>query len=247
MTHSWETLARWVEDLASTDEYVRDTTALSGLAGALLGDDPVDDATARAVYDHALREDGPMKGVGAAEGLDGVFGRSFTLELLAMLHHRENTSPFLGSDRTDLGRRAWRDVVDKENDFRSRVAGLGWAHIVAHAADLADELVLDAGSEAGAQRGVVEGLAQLVNRSPRVYDGEEEDRVANALASAVERRCEALDELVALVRRSTVEAPDDVVRQNWKAVVRSLFFRVGTAREDTSRELRDLEAELVRL
>ncbi len=247
MTQPLETLTQWVTDLASPDEHVRDETALSGLIDAVLGDDPVADDTARAIYDHALRDQGPLSGVGAPEGEDGVFGRSFTLELLAVLHHRENASPFLGRDRGERGRLAWQAVVEHENDFRSRVEGAGWAHVVAHAADLADELLVDPGSDDAAQRIIVAGVATLVSRSPRVYDGEEEDRLAQALCSAVGRRAAALDEIVAFAGRCAEKGADDVPRQNWKAVVRGLFFRVGDERDDATRVLRDLEQQLVRI
>lgn len=249
MTHSLEGLIGWVEDLASTDPAVRDATALAGLTDAVLGDDPVDDETARALLDHALRPDGPLSGLGEPEGGDGIFGRSFTLELLAVLSSRENTSPFLDPVRRERVRRTWLDVVEQERDFRARVDGHGWAHVVAHAADLADEVagwpaVPGAADNPAAE--ALEGLARLVSRSPRVYDGDEEDRIAHTLASAVRRRPDLLEEIVTVVRRDAHEPGHDVVRQNWKAIVRSLHFRLG-AEDDRPGRLRDLEAELVGL
>mgnify|MGYP000959362856 CR=1 FL=1 len=249
MTHSWEELTGWVDDLASTDPVVRDETALTGLTDAILGDDPVDDDTASALLDHALRPDGPLSGLGEPEGGDGIFGRSFTLEVLAVVSSRENASPFLDPGRRVQIRRAWLEVVERERDFRARVEGQGWAHVVAHAADLADEIAAwpaDSGAANDPAAEVLEGLALLVGRSPRVYDEDEEDRIAHALASAVRRRPGFLDDIVAVVRRDTHELDQDVVRRNWKAIVRSLHFRLG-ADDDRPERLRDLEAELTGL
>ena len=83
MTQPLETLTQWVTDLASPDEHVRDETALSGLIDAVLGDDPVADDTARAIYDHALRDQGPLPGVGPPGGAAGVFGRRLPAQSLA--------------------------------------------------------------------------------------------------------------------------------------------------------------------
>ncbi len=248
MTHSREALTGWVDDLASTDPAVRDETALAGLTDAVLGDDPVDDDTARGLLDHALRHDGPLSGLGEPEGGHGIFGRSFTLELLAVLSSRENAAPFLDPGRKNRVRRAWLDVIEQERDFRARVEGHGWAHVVAHAADLADELAcwpaVPGATDPTAE--AVKGLARLVGRSPRVYDGDEEDRIANAFASAVRRRTGVLEDIVDVVGCEVHEPGHDVIRQNWKAIVRSLHFRLGVE-YDRQGCLRDLEAELVRL
>lgn len=243
-----ETLKVLVDDLADPDPSIRDERALAGLVEALLGDESVSDATAAAVHGYALRATGPLQSCGEPAGGDGVFGRSFTMELLAILQHRDNERPFLAD-------KAWRASVSalvlltqREQDFRAQVDACGWAHVVAHSADLADELLASPRCERRSATQVLESLVMLASRCGQLFAGEEEDRIALALAGAISRdqlKVSALEKLLGDPQRWEVAS---VRRVNWKSVVRSLAFRMDQPLgEPTVRELCRLEESLTRL
>lgn len=92
-------------------------------------------------YDRLLRGlgDGILPGLRNGLGADGelsVLRRSFTALVLAEVVARDNEAQLLGAD-TVLG---WGDLATswyvRERDLRGWVPRVGWAHAVAHGADL---------------------------------------------------------------------------------------------------------------
>lgn len=74
-------------------------------------------------------------GLGEKE-TDSVFLRSYSILVLNMIIDRDNQSPFLSKNEV----REWLDkalsYLNAEKDFRGFVEGKGWAHTMAHFADL---------------------------------------------------------------------------------------------------------------
>lgn len=240
-----EALTKLVDDLADPDPLIRDERALSGLARALLGDDPVGDAVAAAVHEYALRASGPLgPDVEPTQG-DSVFARSFTIELLAMVHHRDNTSAFLSDEAWNASVAALETAARRETDFRATVPKKGWAHVMAHCSDLADELMAAPRSDPDHVARVLSALIKMVGRSPLRFAGEEEDRVAHTLAGAARRGQWNVSALTTLLGDHDDWHAASVKRMNWKSVVRSLFFRLDEPIDpDTTFALRRLEASL---
>ena len=117
--------------LGSTDAEVRDGTAFPALATWI----------ERGVYDDLLAGlgDGMVAGlsVGLGEsGTDSVFRRSFSALILATCLERDNEQHLLPAGKIlEWGDRAATWFLD-ERDTRGFVTGKGWAHTVAHGADL---------------------------------------------------------------------------------------------------------------
>ncbi|MEO6708658.1 MAG: DUF2785 domain-containing protein [Planctomycetota bacterium] len=99
-------------------------------------------------------------GLGEGEG-DGVFLRSFSALHLSLLVARDNRQPFLEPADVTAAVSAVARSLREERDRRGWVEGKGWAHPIAHAADLTkflarhrflrteDAAVLFSGIEAG--------------------------------------------------------------------------------------------------
>src|SRR5215216_2732223 len=75
------------------------------------------------------------KGIGETES-DTVFLRAFSVLLLAEIVHNDNNKPLLGKDPVNkiLEKGIW--YIGAEKDPRGYVPGKGWAHALAHTADL---------------------------------------------------------------------------------------------------------------
>jgi hypothetical protein len=241
-------LCSLVDDLSSPDSSVRDGRALTGLTEALLSDSPIDDDEARGLYEYAVRPAGPLQTIGDPEGSPTAFGRSFGLELLALLHHRHNQRAFLSEDDRTHILGIIEGIGRGEQDFRGHLAVEGWVHVVAHAADLMDEYLDAPGTTPDEAQRVIDALASLVERSPRTFVDGEEDRVAIVLAGAQQRGQLDVSALEQLVLKHADDHPSAPARRNWTNVIRSLYFRAagGSAAAAPAWQLR-CEGELTGL
>jgi hypothetical protein len=123
------------------------------------------------------------KGLGEAES-DGVFLRSFSALHLAQIAARDLKQPFLTeAERKDLVQASCR-VLREERDRRGWVEGKGWAHPIAHNADLLAQLASAPKLGADEQRAMLVALdAGLAGTNAF---GENE-RLASVLAALVSR------------------------------------------------------------
>ena len=131
MTEEMTSLHSLVDDLSSPESSIRDDRALAGLAQAILSDEPITDEETRELFLYAVRPAGPLATIGDPEGSVSAFGRSFNLELLAIICHRDNTHDLLSAEeRTDVLSIIER-VARDEQDFRGYTGAQGWVHVVA--------------------------------------------------------------------------------------------------------------------
>lgn len=125
--------------IASTDGAIRDDLVYVSLCDALeMGDFGAGDLTW--VLDECLSDRYLFHGLGEAEG-DGVFRRSFSLLVVDAVLDVQAKRRLLSAAAL---RRVWdryvRYVAD-ERDLRGYVPGKGWAHALAHGADVACSLI----------------------------------------------------------------------------------------------------------
>ena len=98
-----------------------------------------------------------QRGLGQAES-DGVFLRSFSALHLAQIAARDRQHPFLREEeRAQLVQSACR-VLREERDRRGWVEGKGWAHPIAHNADLLAQLARGPGLQPDEQREMLAAL-----------------------------------------------------------------------------------------
>lgn len=124
-----------------------------------------------------------QRGLGRGES-DGVFLRSFSALHLAQIAARDRQHPFLREEeRSELVAGACR-VLRDERDRRGWVEGKGWAHPIAHNADLLAQLARAPGLKPDEQREMLRAIdAGLAGTNAF---GENE-RLAVALAQLVAR------------------------------------------------------------
>lgn len=153
------------------------------------------------------------KGIGETE-TDSVFLRAFSILLLAEIVHNDNKKPLLDEDqiRSILARGLWYLIA--ERDSRGHIPVKGWAHALAHTADLM--LVLGRNRHLNGKdlRRILDAMAEkIVHATEYIYVHGEDERLASAIAEILRRDLIPADEVETWSKIFT--APDD---QDWKGV-----------------------------
>ncbi len=230
-----EYLDELLQNLGSTDAELRDELSLTILSIWLEG---------RAYTDAQMR--GLLSplfynlnhGIGE-NGTDRVFLRTFSALILAELIHCDNQQPYLTQDEV-LG------VLEKaltyllaEKDPRGYVPGKGWAHALAHTADLL--MVLSSSRHLTAEN--LEEILQaietrLVNSGHAIYTNDEDERLVKVVSAILERDLLNIAKLTkwsqSLVqlegssrwKNAYLDESHDRARHNIKTFLRSLHYRL---------------------
>lgn len=230
------------------------------LLGMLGSPDPeLRDAFAYSILEHWLHADlYPPDGVRAlmaelaanlTRGLgerdtDSVFLRAFSTLMLAEIIHYDNARQFLDADELRHLLELALAYLDAERDQRGWVHSKGWAHAVAHGADLLFVLAQSRHLDAGDLRRILDGIAAKLLAGGAFYVCGEDDRLARAADAAIRRDLTVRDWLAAWLDGMTAPLRDfdwtDAaavertldISHNVTAFVRSLFFALGTATTD---------------
>jgi Protein of unknown function (DUF2785) len=171
--------------LGSTDAELRDEFAYPILTGWIergqYGPDEL-----RGIMGQMLGNLG--KGLGE-RGTDSVFLRSFSALILMEVVARDNAEPFLDKQELRELLAAVLDYLLRERDLRGWVEGPGWAHAVAHTADLL--MMLSRSPHVGAAElaGMLDGIAdRLLAETDTVFLYQEDERLAYAVLNVLRRR-----------------------------------------------------------
>lgn len=118
---------------------------------------------------------------------DTVFTRSFSmLQIQALLEvHRKKA--YLPHEELQVIKQKVLRYLSQENDLRGFVAGKGWAHAVAHTADVLDEMVQCEEYDAQDLDNILTAMQNTVMTTETVYICEEDERLATAVLHAWQR------------------------------------------------------------
>jgi len=225
------TLDRLYNALGSPDPHLREEIAAGTLSQLIVVERALSPAQLRSLHGRACSDSGALHRIGES-GTDSVFGRSFSILLLAFIHAEDNRSQFLSGAEWEVGLETMIRYGESERDVRAQIPGCGWAHAIAHASDLADELARSARCSRPAGRRILSALRELVGRAEEPFGGEEEDRVGLALAALINQRLISVEDVAREVPTTETE-PGAAARANWKAIARALYFRLE---DDTARQ-----------
>jgi hypothetical protein len=223
----WPTLRDVLPFLASPDPRLRDELAFQILSDWVYERDLLTPAELREMLALALSDQGLRRGLGEA-GTDSVFGRSFSALVVALVV--DNRRPYLSSVELEQVFTALLDYAQSERDLRGFVEGKGWAHAAAHVADGIGECLLSRHATPETARSATEALCSLVTRAEEVFGAEEDERIAVALAGAVEQGKLSIAELATYVA-AVAPTTDRVKRLNRKLLARSLYFQLARPEE----------------
>jgi hypothetical protein len=126
-------------------------------------------------------------GLGETE-TDSVFLRTFSMLLLAEIFYNDNKKPLLEKKQVELILAKGLSYLAAENDPRGYIPVKGWAHALAHTADLLKELGRSRFVEQSQLKIILEGiLIKLVQSSHWVYLHGEDERLANVNVAILQR------------------------------------------------------------
>ena len=194
--------------LGSTDPELRDEIAYVVYANWLKRDL----YTGEAIQSHIdLLLSNLEKGIGETDS-DTVFLRAFSILLLAEIVHNDNKKSFLDRDQIKriLKKGLW--YLEAERDPRGHIPVKGWAHALAHTADLLLVLGHNRNTEEADFLNMLNAVSdKMVHSTNHVYIHGEDDRLASAVIEILRRNLIPLEKVEAWIRSLT--APDGL---NWK-------------------------------
>ncbi|HSM71150.1 MAG TPA: DUF2785 domain-containing protein [Anaerolineales bacterium] len=119
---------------------------------------------------------------------DSVFLRTFSVLLLAEIVYNDNKKPLLDKAQVETILSKALSYLEAEQDPRGHVPVKGWAHALAHTADLLQELGKSRFVNKDDFENILNGIAnKLVHSTNWVYIHGEDERLANAVAAILQR------------------------------------------------------------
>jgi hypothetical protein len=151
------------------------------------------------------------KGIGEPES-DSVFLRAFSILFLAEIVHNDNKKPLLDKDQIRQILEKGIGYLNAEKDPRGHIPVKGWAHALAHTADLLLELGRNRRIEQGDQDVILQAISnKLIHSTNWVYIHGEDDRLASAVIEILRRGLIPLEKVDSWATSFTT--PDG---QDWK-------------------------------
>ncbi|EAZ84922.1 hypothetical protein BB14905_14015 [Bacillus sp. B14905] len=220
--------------IGSTDSELRDTYIYSSFYEWILEKNLLDHRCLTKLWhyclDHLL-----LNGIEEEES-DGVFTRSFTTLLVALILARDLKDNFLSQDSIEEGQTKLLAYVKAEMDVRGFVPGKGWAHSVAHVSDAMDELVKNPKIKKTAYDDMLHALWSMYLQPHYIFIHDEDERLLVPIFAMLERGL-AQNEVVQLIQQmpatlSTLkdqldEANFYIVRFNCKILLKSFFIQTN--------------------
>jgi hypothetical protein len=133
------------------------------------------------------------KGIGETE-TDSVFLRTFSVLLLSEIVHNDNKKPLLDRKQVHSILAGGLRYLSLEKDPRGYVPVKGWAHALAHTADLMLVLGTNRFTDRSDHKNILKAIADKLVRSTNwVYIHGEDERLAKAVIAILERNMIVLD------------------------------------------------------
>jgi hypothetical protein len=183
------------------------------------------------------------KGIGETES-DTVFLRTFSALLLAEVIHNDNKKPLL--DKVQVKRILEKGIwyLGAEKDPRGYIPVKGWAHALAHAADLMLVLARNRNIDDADLWSMLATISnKIIHSGSHVYIHGEDERLAEAVIGILRRDLISLNQLEAWTKSLTepdggnwkgayTEEERNRAFQNTRNLLRSIYFGLIAQPED---------------
>jgi len=174
-----------IEFLGSTDIEVRDPFGYMILAHWMVRDRLYSADELRAMGAQLVHNLGNCLG---EKDTDSVFLRSFSVLILSLIVHRDNQQPFLTETEVQNLFRWTLEYFATEQDLRGYVPGKGWAHSVAHTADMLKSLARSRYLKAADLEQILTAIADKMTLPvTALYVHSEDERLVNAIMEILKR------------------------------------------------------------
>lgn len=168
--------------IGSTDPELRDGLIYPQLATYIASESFTIEDTNR-IFDFILSGHGLMYRMGTSDAT-AVLTRSFSALALAELLVMDKTRHLLTQSQLDRLSTYLQIYLEQEKDVRGFIDGLGWAHSMAHIADVYAVWFTHPASRPQEELGVIDAMIRQLTRSDYLYVDEEADRMVTAWLQA---------------------------------------------------------------
>lgn len=117
---------------------------------------------------------------------DAVFTRSFSSLVIALVLHQDRTRKFLPADMVGHVFARSLEFMHREQDTRGFIAGKGWAHSIAHGADLLAEAAGHPAVDLSASEQCLRAVEACLFKTG-YYTNEEDDRLIFVIEALLEK------------------------------------------------------------
>ena len=218
--------------IGSTDSHLRDDLIYTAFFRWIVSYQAISQIELHEMWQAILSEAYLFHKIGE-KGTDSVFRRSFSVLLLALLLYAHRNQPYLSRPEILRTKDGLLRYLSEEGDRRGFVAGKGWAHATAHAADALDELA-HCGELATTDLTEILGAIQgTIGWQEQVYGHGEEERLATAVIAVIQRGLLSNSEITRWINDfadpvlSADAGPQKIIlRSNCKNFLQSLYFRL---------------------
>ncbi|HDX9577029.1 TPA: DUF2785 domain-containing protein [Bacillus pseudomycoides] len=176
-----------------------------------------------------------LKGIGE-NGTDTVFTRSFTSLLIELILYKDNEDHFLPESVVYKAKDTAIHYIKLERDVRGYVHEKGWAHSVAHLADVCVELVKNEKIEQKCYSEILETLLGKLFHSKCVYIHNEDERIVRPILAMLNRGLE-IEVLETIIKdmpqemkyqKETLNYENYLfLRANCKSFLKSLYLEIN--------------------
>lgn len=118
-------------------------------------------------------------------GTDGVFTRSYTNLLIALIIQFDNTHPFLSSETIRMVKEKLIEYMNLEADYRGYIQKKGYAHAIAHGSEALNALVHNSNISCDCYEEIIHCLLNKVFVCSTVYHNQEDERIVTPLLSII--------------------------------------------------------------
>ncbi|QDQ02922.1 DUF2785 domain-containing protein [Lysinibacillus fusiformis] len=164
-----------IKHIGSVDSELRDELIYSSFYDLILEKNQLEHELLMELLEYCIN-DLLFKGIGENE-TDTVFTRSFTSLLISLILTRDNEDHFLSKQSVYKTKAKCIEYLSSEKDMRGYVPEKGWAHSVAHAADMIDALVKNPKISRASYVEILEPLWRTIFQSKTVFIHDEDERL----------------------------------------------------------------------
>ena len=218
--------------IGSTDPELRDGLIYPQLA-TYISSDALTVAETEQIFDFILSGHGLMYRMGTAD-TTAVLTRSFSALALAELLVMDKTRHLLTQSQLNRLSTYLKTYLEQEKDVRGFIDGMGWAHSMAHIADVYAVWFTHPASRPQEELGAIDAMIRQLIRSDYLYVDEEADRMVTAWLQAC-RHGLSEDVLLQRIERNIKEWRESDVTwgdaewttyRNVKQMLQTLYFRL---------------------
>lgn len=167
--------------------------------------------------------------------VDAVYTRSFSMLIIALIIYVHRKDNFLDENEIFDLKDKILAYMENEEDLRGYVLEKGWAHSMAHGADVLDELANCICLEEKDLMDILHCIRGKMTIYSYVYIEEENERMVNAVESVLKRRLIKEADILTWLGGFQIQGNSNIEKLhskvNCKGFLRSLYFRLLDQRE----------------